>query len=186
MKVIFIDRDGVINRDPGGWTPHSYVTRWEDFHFLSGSVEALKKLNAAGYKVVVISNQAGVGRGLYTKKKLDEISAKMSGEIEISGARLKKIYYCLHHPDDNCVCRKPKTGLFLQAEKELDVKARGCFYIGDSKGDVEAGSAMGMRTALVLSGKTSLEDARDWDIKPDYIFDNLLEAAEFVIKEKQA
>jgi len=183
-KVIFIDRDGVINRDPGGWTPHSYVTKWEEFHFLPGSVEALKKLNAAGYEIVVISNQAGVGRGLYTKKALDEISAKMSGEIERAGARLKKIYYCVHHPDDGCECRKPKIGLFLQAEKELSLSAEGRFYIGDSKRDMEAGGAMGMKTILVLSGKTSLKDLKNWDIKPDYIFDNLLEATEFVIKEK--
>ena len=102
MKVIFIDRDGVINRDPGGWTPHSYVTRWEDFYFLPGSVEALKKLKRARYEIVVISNQAGVGRGLYTEKKLDEISANMHAEIEKNGAKIKKIYYCIHHPDDNC------------------------------------------------------------------------------------
>ncbi len=184
-KIIFIDRDGVINKDPGGWTENGYVTQWEDFHFLPGSINALKKLNGAGYDIVMISNQAGVGKGYYTEKSLDDINRKMLEEIEKKGARIKKTYYCVHQPGDNCDCRKPKPGLFKQAERELGVSAAGNFFIGDGKMDIEAGAGMGMRTILVLSGKTDLEKMKDWNLKPDYIFDDLNEATDFILKQKQ-
>lgn len=181
-KVIFIDRDGVINKDPGGWTEHGYVTRWGDFHFLPNSIGALKKLKGAGYDIVIISNQAGVSKGYYTEDRLNEINRKMLEEIEKNGVRIKKTYYCVHQPSDDCNCRKPKTGLFKQAEKELGIKARGNYFIGDGKMDVEAGERVGMKTILVLSGKTNLEKIRDWDLKPNYIFDDLQEATEFILK----
>lgn len=181
-KVIFIDRDGVINKDPMGWTEHNYITRWEDFHFLPNSVKALKKLNDAGYDIVVVSNQAGVNKGYYTKEKLNEINRNMLDELAKDGVRIKKVYYCVHQDSDNCDCRKPKTGLFKQAEKELGITAAGSFFIGDGKMDVEAGEKMRMKTAFVLSGKTDLEKMRGWDLKPDYIFDDLYEAAEFILK----
>lgn len=181
-KIIFIDRDGVINKDPAGWTKHNYVTGWEDFIFLPNSIEALKNLTEAGYDIVVISNQAGVGKGYYTEGKLAEINTKMLKEIEKNGARLKKTYYCIHQSIDDCGCRKPEIGLFQKAEKDLDVNAKGNFFIGDGKTDIEAGNRMEMKTVLVLSGKTSLDKVHEWHIKPDYIFDDLREAVDFIIK----
>jgi histidinol-phosphate phosphatase family protein len=180
-KIIFIDRDGVINKDPGGWTKYNYVTRWEDFKFLPGSKKALKKLNDAGYAIIIISNQAGVGKGYYSKDELGTVNLKMLEEINIAGGRIKKAYYCIHKPDDNCDCRKPKTGLFRQAEKELDIKGAGSYFIGDGKTDIEAGEKMGLKTILVLSGKTSLEDMRSFEVKPDYVFDDLSETVDFII-----
>jgi len=179
-KIIFIDRDGVINRDPGGWTEHSYVTKWSDFHFLPNSIKALRKLKNAGYDIVVISNQGGVSKGYCTKEALNDINKKMLEKIEKNGARIKKTYYCPHQDSDSCDCRKPETGLFRRAEKELGVCAAGKFFIGDGKTDVEAGARMGMKTILVLSGKTNLDKIKSWDIRPDYIFDDLDEAVEFV------
>lgn len=181
--IIFLDRDGVINKDPGGWTEHSYVTRREDFIFLPNSIEALKILNEAGYDIVVISNQAGVGKGHYTSEKLEEVNRKMVEEVEKCKAKLAAVYYCIHKKDDDCDCRKPKTGLFKKAEKDLKVEAKGKFFIGDNKTDIKAGIEMGMSTILLLSGKTDLELLKDWDIKPDYIFDNLYEAANFIINK---
>jgi len=181
-KIIFIDRDGVINKDPSGWTEHSYVTRWEDFHFLPNSVNALKRLSDAGYDIIIVSNQGGVSKGYYTEDRLNDINRKMLEEMKKNGVKIKKTYYCVHQDSDNCDCRKPKTGLFKQAEKELGVCAAGNFFIGDGKMDVEAGAGMGMRTILVLSGKTDLEKTQSWGIKPDYIFDDLAEAVEFILK----
>lgn len=181
-KIIFIDRDGVINKDPGGWTKHNYVTKWQEFKFLPGSKEAIKKLNKANYEIVVISNQAGVSKGHYSEDELDGVNSKMLKEMKSAGAGIRKVYYCVHQDSDNCDCRKPKIGLFKQAEQELGVKARGSYFIGDGKTDIEAGRNFGLKTVLVLSGKTSLEDMRQWEIKPDYIFDDLREAVEFVIK----
>ena len=181
-KVVFIDRDGVINRDPGGWTEHSYVTTLEEFIFLPGSVKALKRLSEARYDIVVISNQAGISKGYYTKEKLGEINQKMIDELKTEGVRLKKTYYCIHQNSDNCDCRKPKTGLFRLAEKELGITASGNFFIGDGKMDVEAGKKMNMRTILLSCGKTDLKDVDEWDVKPDYIFDDLLRAVDFILK----
>ena len=181
-KFIFIDRDGVINKDPGGWTKYNYVTKWEEFKFLPNSIKALKKLNETGYKIVVMSNQAGISKGYYTEEKLNEINRKMIEGITKNGAKLEKVYYCIHQDSDNCNCRKPKTGLFKIAEKKLKIKLRSMFFIGDGKMDMEAGRNMGMRTLLVLSGKTSLEDIRGWEKQPDYIFNDLFEAVNFILK----
>ena len=184
-KIIFLDRDGVINKDPGGWTEHSYVTHWEYFKFLPNSVKALKMLNDAGYDIVLISNQGGISKGYYSEDKLREINKKMIAEIGKKGAKIKKTYYCIHQNSDNCDCKKPKTALFRQAEKELNIKAKGSFFVGDGKMDVEAAEKLGLRSILVLSGKSLIADVRGWEVKPDYIFDNLSEAVNFVLKQKE-
>ncbi len=181
-KTIFIDRDGVINKDPGGWTEHNYVTKWQYFIFLPNAIEALKKLNKAGYDIVVISNQAGISKGYYSHRELKDVNQKMTKEIEKNGAKLKKVYYCIHQDSDNCDCRKPKIGLFKKAEKELGIKAAGNYFIGDGKMDVAAGEKAGLKTILVLSGKTDLEKIRTWSVQPDFIFDNLWEAVNFITK----
>lgn len=182
-KIIFLDRDGVINKDPGGWTEHGYVTAWEQFIFLPGAVETLKKLNNAGYDIIVISNQAGVAKGHYTSGKLDEINGKMIHSLEKNGVRIKKVYYCTHQKSDNCECRKPKSGLIRQAEEELGINASGSYFIGDKESDMKAGRAAGLKTILVLSGMASAEDAAGWSAKPDHIFKDLSEAAGFIMKE---
>ncbi len=184
-KVIFLDRDGVINKDPGGWTEYNYVTTWEEFIFLPNSIKALRRLNDAGYDIVVASNQAGISKGYYTRSQLDQINQNMIKKIEENGAKLKKVYYCLHQDSDNCDCRKPKIGLFKQAERELGVKAAGNYFVGDGKMDIEAGKKMNMKTVLVLSGKTDLEKVDSWTIKPDYIFEDLSETVNFVLKKDQ-
>lgn len=181
-KIIFIDRDGVINKDPGGWTEHSYVTKWEEFHFLPGALEALKLLTDNGYDIIVISNQGGVSKKYFSLISLDDVTAKMLKEIDAHGANIKRVYYCVHQDSDNCDCRKPKTGLFTKAENELGIKSRGTFFIGDGRMDVEAGRSIGLKTVLVLSGKSSAEDAAGWDVKPEYVFKDLLEAVKFILK----
>ena len=105
----------------------------------------------------------------------------MLEKMEKSGANIRKTYYCIHQDSDNCDCRKPKTGMFKQTEKELKIKIKGSFFIGDGKMDVEAGHRVGLRTVLVLSGKTTLKGMRSWNIKPDYVFDDLYEAVDFIL-----
>ncbi|MDD5449005.1 MAG: HAD family hydrolase [Candidatus Omnitrophica bacterium] len=183
-KLIFIDRDGVINRDPGEITREGYVTRWEDFHFLSGALEAIKYLTDKGVKIAVISNQAGVGKGIYTDKRLEEITEKMLERIRLAGGRIWTVRYCVHTAADNCDCRKPKTGLLMPAIKDLDVNLAKTYLIGDKRTDIEAGNRAGLRTVLVLSGMTKTEDeTKDWPIKPDIIKKDLKEAVEEIIKK---
>ena len=185
MKTIFIDRDGVINKDPGGWTEYSYVTKWVDFHFLPGVFAALKLLNRNRVKVVIISNQAGVSKGYFTKERLKEINSRMLDEINKNGGRIEEVYYCVHRKEDECACRKPKTGMLEDAIKKYNVTPSETFMIGDSIVDVIAGRRVGARTIFVLSGKSSPEEMRKWEEKPDYVFKDLLEAVEWLIKKKR-
>lgn len=178
MKVIFLDRDGVINRDPGFG---GYVTGWDVFKFLPGSLEALKKLHEANFEVIVISNQAGVAKGLYTQKDLDILTVNMCKEVERAGGKIRGVYYCPHQDEDNCHCRKPKTGLFPQATAEFDIDFSKTYFIGDNRRDMLAGRAIGCKNIFVRSGNTKLEDL---DVKPDFIVSDLLEAVEKIVLRK--
>jgi D-glycero-D-manno-heptose 1,7-bisphosphate phosphatase len=180
-RYVFLDRDGVINKDPGGWTEHGYVTRPEDFHFLPGTLEALKKFKAAGYGCVIISNQQGVGKGYFTEEDLEKVTKKMLEKIKQAGGDVEGVYYCTHAKEENCYCRKPKPGLFQRAKKELNVDLSGKYYLGDTERDVEAGRTAGLKTILILSGKSSREDVKSWRAKPDVVCDNILEAADLII-----
>lgn len=180
-KFIFIDRDGVINKDPGGWTPYSYVTEFKEFQFLPGALDALAKLNRAGYSVVVISNQAGVGKGHFTRKRLDEINQMMLSEVKRSGGLITESFYCIHRKEENCSCRKPKTGLLELAAKKYHITPKDTYFIGDSEVDMGAGRAMGIPTVFVLSGKSSMEEMKRFKDRPDFIFNNLLEAVEWIL-----
>jgi len=184
-KPIFIDRDGVINKDSGGWTERGYVERWEDFIFLPRSLAALKKLNNAGYSIILVSNQAGVSKGYYTREQLNLITKNMTRDIEKSGGKIAGTYYCLHQTSDNCNCRKPKTGLLEQAQSELGIDLQGTYIIGDSKRDIEAGTKKGLRTILVLSGKAKVDDIPGWEVKPDCVFNDLMDAAAYIIESEE-
>ncbi len=181
MKAIFIDRDGVINKDPAGWTEHSYVTDPKDLHILPGAIEALKLLDRSNIKVIVISNQAGVAKGYFTKEKLAEVTSKMLDEIGKKGTRIEEVYYCMHQDKDNCNCRKPETGMLERAISKYNIDTRETYFIGDGEVDVIAGKRMGLRTIFVLSGKTSREDMRKWLAKPDYVFNDLLAAVKWLL-----
>lgn len=182
-KFVFIDRDGVINRDP---QEKLYVTSWADFHFLPGSVEALKKLTERGYKIAIISNQAGVSKGIYTMEKLNEITQNMLKELNSGGASIYSVQYCIHRDTDNCDCRKPRIGLFKKAAEGINVNFGNTYFVGDTKSDIEAGKAIGCKTILVLSGKTkNAKEANDWPSKPDFIVKNL-QAAVSIIKFHKA
>ena len=186
MRTIFIDRDGVINKDPGGWTEHSYVTEWKDFHFLPGVFEALKLLNKNGMRVVVISNQGGVGKGYFTKEKLNKLNSIMLEEINRNGGRIEGVFYCIHKSEDNCDCRKPKTSLFEKAAREYGIDFEDTYFVGDSLVDVQAGKRIGCRTVFVLSGKTPSDEMDKWAERPDYVFKDLLGFTKWLLaKEKR-
>ncbi|TRZ49655.1 HAD family hydrolase [bacterium] len=179
IKAIFLDRDGVINRYPGDT---KYVTAWKDFRFLPGAKQAIAKLYAAGFKLFIVSNQAGVGKGIYSQKKLDLITANMLRQIREAKGRIERVYCCVHRPEDNCACRKPKAGaIHLIAEKyPLDLKKS--FFIGDTGRDIKTAHAAGCKSIMVLCGKEKLSRRPRWEAQPDFIFKNLLEAADFIIK----
>ena len=176
-RVIFLDRDGVINQYPGDT---GYVKSPKEFSFIAGSVEGIKKLKKSGFKIFIISNQAGVGKGIYAKKDLDSITKKMRAVMRKQGADIDGVYYCTHHPQDNCLCRKPKTGLLEEAAGTLKGPLDVSFFIGDSFKDMEAAKKFGVTSVLVFSGRENISRRGAWPFEPDYIFDNLLIAAQFI------
>ncbi|MCK5450480.1 MAG: HAD family hydrolase [Candidatus Omnitrophica bacterium] len=181
-KYVFIDRDGVINKDPEGCTKCGYVSLLEEVDILPGVSEAIKKLTDAGYKSVIISNQQGVGKGYFSEESLKMVTDKMLSIVEKDGGKISGIYYCTHTKEEDCSCRKPKEGLFYIAQKELGIPDfKDKFYIGDTERDMVAGKKVGLESILVLSGKSSKEDAENWENKPDHICEDLLEAVEKVI-----
>lgn len=177
IKTILLDRDGVINRRiPGG-----YVTIWDEFVFLPGALGAIRKLTDGGLKVIVVSNQAAVGKGLIEKTRLAEITDQFVRQVEQNGGKIHGIYYCLHRSDDGCECRKPAPGLLLQAQREHSFEFREALMIGDSESDVAAARRVGCASILVGNDHQGLP--RSWDHPPDWIFRDLAEAAGFILGE---
>ncbi|MBU2044616.1 MAG: HAD family hydrolase, partial [Candidatus Omnitrophica bacterium] len=171
------DRDGVINQFPGFG---NYVTNWDEFKFIPGSLEGIRKLSEQEFELFVVSNQAGVSKGLYTEKDLETINTKMLQQVKKTGGKISGIYYCTHSSEDNCLCRKPKTALLEKALKESSLKCDKLFFIGDSFSDMEAARAFGAKTILVLSGIEKISNRPDWKFEPEYVFDNLLLAAHYL------
>ena len=137
-KAVFIDRDDTVARDV------PYCSRPEDLKLFPGVGRSIKDLNDAGYLVIVVTNQSGVARGLFTLEMLDRIHEKLRAEIAQDGGRIDAIYFCPHHPDESCACRKPQIGLIHQATKDFDIDIAGSFVIGDSEHDVEMGQESGL------------------------------------------
>lgn len=183
-KVIFLDRDGVINRDPE-YLKYQYVRKWKEFKFLPGAKRAIKKLTDAGYSIYIISNQAGISKKYFTMKALRTITRNMRKELAKSGGRITDVFYCPHKTEDNCGCRKPKAGLFKKALRRGGINFKDAFFIGDNIKDVQAGKAIGCRTLLVLSGKTKSRKSKDWPAKPDFIRRDLSDAVELVLRKEK-
>ena len=141
-KAVFLDRDGTIARDV------PYCSRPEDFELLPGAAEAIRLLNEYGFKVVIVTNQSGIARGYFTERMLARIHDKMQKELAKQGAHVDAIYYCPHHPDDNCDCRKPKPKMVLQAAVDLDIDLNQSYVIGDSEMDIELARRAGCKAGI--------------------------------------
>jgi D-glycero-D-manno-heptose 1,7-bisphosphate phosphatase len=182
MRAIFLDRDGVINRYPGH---KKYVTSLKQFRLLPGVKHALRRLSREGFTLLVISNQAGVGRGIYSQRTLDRITRSMLTRIAAAGGRITHVYYCTHRKELNCRCRKPRPGLLYQAKKDFPkIELEKSFFIGDSIRDVLAAHSAGCKSILVLSGREKLSNRKHWQAQPDFVFKHLSEAAAFILGRK--
>ena len=148
MKLIILDRDGVINHDSD-----AYIKSPEEWRALPGSLEALARLSQAGFRVVVATNQAGVARGLFDLATLGAIHTKMHQAVIQAGGRIEAIFFCPHSPDAGCDCRKPKPGMLVEIFKRFKVAPREVFAVGDSLRDLHAAEAAGCVPVLVLTGK---------------------------------
>ena len=148
MKLIILDRDGVINEDSD-----KYIKSADEWRPLKGSPEAIARLSHAGFRVVVATNQSGIGRGLFDMAMLNAMHDKMHKVVAQAGGRIHAVFYCPHKDDDDCACRKPKPGMFVEIAKRFHTDLRGVPVIGDALRDLQAGVAAGAAPALVKTGK---------------------------------
>lgn len=183
-RAIFIDRDGTLNEDIG------YVSAPEELILFPWAAQAVRLINRAGLKAIVITNQSGIARGRYTEETLNDIHSTMLELLSRQDARIDAIYYCPHHPEAgsaryrlDCDCRKPKTGMLEAAAREHRIDLADSFVIGDKASDIELARNAGARSALVLTGygRETREHPDRWPCKPDIIAENLLEAAERIL-----
>ena len=179
QHVVFLDRDGVINRD----SP-DYIKSWSEFEFLPGSLEALKQLKLNGFPVIIITNQSVIHRKMVTKKDLDFIHDMMKEVVQSRGGDIKDIFYCPHIPEDRCDCRKPNPGLIYRAKKRYQIDLETSIMVGDSAKDIECARNAGCGSAILLktgNGVTAENILKDKMIHPDVIVRDLLEAANWII-----
>jgi len=186
QKAVFLDRDGVINKEV------DYLYRPEQLELIDGSAEAVKKINNSDYLGIVVTNQSVVARGLCSEKDVAQIHKKLDVLLGEKHAFLDRIYYCPHHPDrgfegenklykKECDCRKPKIGMLRQAEHDFNIDKEKSFIIGDSTADIMTGINAGLKTILVRTGHAGKD--KKYDCSPDFIFENLKEAVDFIIND---
>jgi D-glycero-D-manno-heptose 1,7-bisphosphate phosphatase len=181
MKLVILDRDGVINFDsaqfiktPAEWKP------------IPGSLEAIAQLNQSGYKVVVATNQSGVGRGLFDMDTLNQIHEKMHKALYTLGGRIDAIFYCPHAADSDCECRKPKPGMFKRISQTLNIDLNGVPAIGDSLRDLQAGAAVGCQPILVHTGKGDKTKAEGNLPEGTLEFADLAQAVDWILRKGKA
>jgi len=185
-----MDRDGTISEEVG------YINHASRFRVFDYSPPAVKLLNENGWLAIVVTNQAGVARGYFPETMIGAVHDVLNTELAGAGAHLDAIYYCAHHPSAgeppyrlDCDCRKPKPGLITKAAKEFDIDLATSWMIGDRYSDVELARNAGVKSALVLSGYGRGEwehSSADWQHHPDLIAENLFEAVEQIIAQKQS
>ncbi len=179
-KAAFIDRDGVLNEE------RAFVHRYEDFSLLPGAVAALRLLKESGYLLVVVTNQSGIARGIYSEADYVALTGRMRAELAAAGVPLDAVEYCPHLPDApleryrlDCDCRKPKPGMLRRATHALDIEPGASFLVGDRLSDIEAGRAAGIgRCFLVRTGYALPDEAV---ARADAVYDDLLACARSVV-----
>ncbi|MCZ7645171.1 MAG: HAD family hydrolase [Planctomycetota bacterium] len=177
-KAVFLDRDGVVNVFPG---PGRFVRSWAEFRFMPEVRAGLSRLRAAGFALVLITNQSGVGRGLMSLEDLHEIHRRMQDELGTE--RLDAIYYCPHHPDDGCACRKPSPAMIRQAVAEHGLDLAASFLVGDSGRDIEMGRAVGLRTTLCRMNLPPSIESMEARYRPERFSKTLAEAVDWILDE---
>jgi D-glycero-D-manno-heptose 1,7-bisphosphate phosphatase len=176
MAFVILDRDGVINEDSD-----AFIKDPTEWNAIPRSLEAIALLTRAGFRVVVLTNQSGIARGLFDIHTLDLIHAKMSAQITDAGGNIEAILVCPHGPDEGCACRKPRTGLFANFARQFGTKLQGVPAIGDSLRDIQAARSVGADPLLVMTGKgqRTLDDNPGLDVP---VFTDLYEAVRHVLE----
>jgi len=178
-KAVFFDRDGTINEDIG------YVSKPENFRMMSGVRPAIMLLKDLDFKVFIVSNQSGVGRGIFSKDALDGVNEKMKEDFKEDGITLDGIKYCLHRPDEQCQCRKPSPKLVKDLATKCHIDLTTSYFVGDKISDVLTGKNAGCRTVLLLSEEESIhldEEDDEWPF-PNFMADDISDAIGWILKD---
>jgi len=178
--AVFLDRDGTINEEMG------YINHLSRFRIYSQAAAAIRRLNEAGLKVVVISNQSGVARGFFPAALLEEVNRRLTEILAAGGARLDGLYLCTHHPEEGCPCRKPKPELILQAARDLDLDLGRSYLVGDRYNDIQTAANAGVKGILVLTGYGRGEWKFIGDrapVTPVYVAQDLEDAAAWILAD---
>ncbi|KTD38628.1 D,D-heptose 1,7-bisphosphate phosphatase [Legionella nautarum] len=176
-KVVLLDRDGVINKD----SLH-YIKSPEEFIPIPGSIEAIARLTAAGYRIGIATNQSGVTRGYYDEAKLAAIHRKMLSLVHEAGGEIEAIEYCIHMPDEGCSCRKPQPGMLFALEERLNCSLTGVPFIGDRVSDIQAAEAAGATPMMILSPMTDRVGLQAYRHVP--VFDSLAGCVDYLLTQK--
>ena len=174
-RAVFLDRDGVLMADT------NYVGHVERVVILDQAPAAMRRLQAAGYRLFVVTNQSGVGRGYFTRAAVEEIHALLDRQFATAGTRVDRYYVCPHHPEDNCECRKPKPKSLLDAASEYGLDLAQCFMVGDRASDIQCGQNAGTRTVLVLTG-AGPETLASGKSQPDFVAADVSAAADWILR----
>jgi D-glycero-D-manno-heptose 1,7-bisphosphate phosphatase len=174
---VILDRDGVINRESA-----NYIRTPEEWQAIPGSLEAIARLNRAGFRVCVATNQSGVARGYYDIDDLDRIHEKLMYELAAYGGYIDEVFFCPHHPDDRCGCRKPEPGMLYRIQEKYGVNLSTTYFVGDSDFDIKAAKQAGCLPILVLSGRGKLTLSQDHALQFIPHFADLAAAAEYIIQ----
>ena len=176
MKLVILDRDGVINFDS-----EQYIKSPSEWRPIPGSIEAIARLNQTGYRIAVATNQSGIGRGLFDMATLNAINDKMMEMVFRQGGRIDALFFCPHTADENCNCRKPRTGMLEEIAARFHADLRGVPLVGDALKDLQAAEAVGAQPILVLTGKGAKTQADGGVPKKTLVFEDLAEAARHLI-----
>ena len=177
LKAVILDRDGTLNEDPG------YVHKIDDFKLIPKTIEALKLLK--DFKLFIITNQAGIGKGIYSETDFLKFNNHLINELKKNGIKIEKTYYCKHSSNENCDCRKPSIKYIKEIEKEYNIDLKNSYVIGDKPSDIEMGNKAGCKTIFVLTGLGEKHVAElDSNSRPTIIRKNLFEAALWIKEEK--
>jgi len=180
-KAVFVDRDGTINRDV------PYCGRPQDFELLPTVAQGISLLNKHGFKIIVVTNQSGLARGYFTEEDLAAIHRKMISDLIEKKASIDAVYFCPHHPDDRCDCRKPNTGMFKKAAKEQQIDIAGSYFIGDKLHDMAAANRIECKAVLVPSCEPELSlvrNKRELEVRADFIASDFYSAARWVAAQQ--
>ncbi len=181
MKLVILDRDGVINYDSA-----QFIKSPDEWKPIPGSLEAIAALNQAGFRVALATNQSGIGRGLFDMTTLNAIHDKMQRALAQVGGRIDALFYCPHAAESNCSCRKPKPGMLEDISRRFGIDLAGVPSVGDSLRDLQAGVALGAQPILVRTGKGETTLAKGDLPEGTLVFADLAEAARFIINRPQA